>query len=100
MVPPARARYPNGRELLWGVLRARARRPFWPARFFSRADEGTLPTSGRGSIAPHGVGSEGTSCGHAPLPPRLGEEDPREAVPLAEMWALDRARQRGQLPTE
>jgi len=28
--------------------------------------------------------------GGAPLPPSLGEENPKEAVPGAELWALNR----------
>ena len=38
--------------------------------------------------------------GSAPLRPRLGEEDPKESVPRAELWAPDRARQRGHLLAE
>ena len=38
--------------------------------------------------------------GGAPLPPSLGEENPKEAVAGAELWAPDLARQRGQLLTE
>jgi hypothetical protein len=38
--------------------------------------------------------------GGAPFPPSLSEEDPKESVPCSEAWALDRARQRGQLLTE
>jgi hypothetical protein len=37
---------------------ARARRPYWPARSVSRADEGAVPTSGRRSCAPSGVGDD------------------------------------------
>ena len=47
----------------------------------------------------HGVGLDDDQGG-APLPPPLGEEDPKESVPRAEFWALDRTRQRGQLLTE
>lgn len=47
----------------------------------------------------HGVGLHDDQGG-APLPPPLGEEDPKESVPLAELGALDRASQRGQLLTE
>jgi hypothetical protein len=47
----------------------------------------------------HSVGLHDDQGG-APLPPPLGEEDPKESVPLAELWALDRAPQHGQLLTE
>jgi hypothetical protein len=45
------------------------------------------------------VGLHEHQCG-APLPPPFGEEDPKEAVPHAELWAVDCARQRGQLLTK
>jgi len=38
--------------------------------------------------------------GGAPLRPRLGKEDPKESVRRAELWAPDRARQRGHLLAE
>jgi hypothetical protein len=38
--------------------------------------------------------------GGAPLVPVLGQEDPKESVPPAEAWALDRSGQRGQSLTE
>jgi hypothetical protein len=38
--------------------------------------------------------------GGAPLPPPFGEENPKEAVPHAELWAVDSARQYGQLLTK
>jgi hypothetical protein len=38
--------------------------------------------------------------GGAPLPPILGEQDLKESVRRAELGALDRTRQRGQLLTE
>ena len=47
----------------------------------------------------HGVGLHDDQGG-APLPPPLGEEDPKEAVPQAEPGAVARARQRGQLLTK
>jgi hypothetical protein len=47
----------------------------------------------------HGVGLHDDQGG-APLPPPFGEEDPKEAVPHAEPWVVDRARQRGQLLTK
>jgi hypothetical protein len=36
----------------------------------------------------------------APLPPRLGEQDPEESVPRAERWTRARALQCGHLLTE
>jgi hypothetical protein len=36
----------------------------------------------------------------APLAPPLGEEDPKESIPPAELRALDRSGQRDQLLTE
>ena len=47
----------------------------------------------------HGVGLDEHER-RAPLPPRLGEEDPKQSVSRAELRTLDRARQRGQLLTE
>ena len=47
----------------------------------------------------HGVGLDDDQGG-APLRPCLGEEDPKDSVRRAKFWALDRARQRGQLLTE
>jgi hypothetical protein len=38
--------------------------------------------------------------GGAPVPPRLGEEDPKESVARVELWALGRAPPGGQLLTE
>jgi len=38
--------------------------------------------------------------GGAPLPPRLGEQDPEESVPRAERWTRARAPQCGHLLTE
>ena len=41
-----------------------------------------------------------TSKARAPVPPRLGEEDPKQSVRRAELRTFDRARQHGQLLTE
>ena len=38
--------------------------------------------------------------GGAPLSPGLGEQDPEDPICWAELWALDRARQRGYLLTK
>src|ERR1700730_6470140 len=38
--------------------------------------------------------------GGAPLAPPFGEEDPKESIPPAELWALHRSGQRDQLGTE
>jgi hypothetical protein len=52
------------------------------------------------AVPPHdGVGPH-DEHGAAPLPPGLGEEDPKESVPGAKPWAFARARQGGDLLTE
>jgi hypothetical protein len=47
----------------------------------------------------HGVGMHDDQGG-APLPPSCGKDNPKEPVPGTELWALDRARQRGYLLTK
>ena len=47
----------------------------------------------------HGVGLHDDQGG-APVPPTLGEEDPKQSVRRAELRTLDRSRQHGQLLTE
>ena len=38
--------------------------------------------------------------GAAPVPPRFGQQDPKEAIPRAELRAFDGARPRAELLTE
>jgi hypothetical protein len=47
----------------------------------------------------HGVGLHNDQGG-TPVPPYLGEQNPKESVTLAEFWTLGRAPQGGQLVTE
>jgi hypothetical protein len=36
----------------------------------------------------------------APIPPRVGEQHPKQAIPVTERWPLDGPPERGQLLTE
>jgi hypothetical protein len=52
-----------------------------------------------GGASDYGVGPHDDQGG-APVPPTLGEEDPKQSVRRAEVWTRDRSPQHGQLLTE
>ena len=58
MVPSARARTSSGAEIIVGCVTRSSASTKLAGALLHRADEGILPTSGRGSIAPHGVGDD------------------------------------------
>ena len=58
-----------------------------------------MPTKPLAVPSDHGIGLHDDQGG-APVPPRLGEEDPKQSVRRAEPRTFHRARQHGQLLTE